>query len=115
MFLPLVTLNPTSLVTRVQCWFLFDLQSKFLWFCAIEEVHFSAWIVGISVPTLFGLRNESLFEIHIESNQLSLLLLNTTRLNFLPLRPKFLKSLQNEGIFPLITINVLIYASNLIN
>ena len=35
--------------------------------------------------------------------------------NFLPLRPKLLKSLQNEGIFPLITMNVLIYASNLID
>ena len=34
---------------------------------------------------------------------------------FLPLRPKLLKSLQNEGIFTLITMKVLIYASNLIN
>ena len=35
--------------------------------------------------------------------------------NILPLRSKLLKSLQNEAIFPLITMNVLIYASDLSN
>ena len=38
-----------------------------------------------------------------------------TEVNFLPLRQKLLKTLQNEAIFPLITMNVLIYASNLFN
>ena len=36
-------------------------------------------------------------------------------LNFLPLRQKLLKTLQNEAFFPLITKNVLIYASNHFN
>ena len=35
--------------------------------------------------------------------------------NCLPLQQKLLKTLQNEAIFPLITMNVLIYVSNLIN
>ena len=60
-------LNPTSLVTRVQCWFLFDLQSKFLWFCAIEEVHFSAWTVGIRMSTLKLLMNWKLVWKRIKS------------------------------------------------
>ena len=38
-----------------------------------------------------------------------------TMVNILPLRSKLLKSLQNEAIFPLITKNVLIYASELFN
>ena len=38
-----------------------------------------------------------------------------TYVNFLPLRQKFFKTLQNEAIFPLITMNVLIYASNHFN
>ena len=36
-------------------------------------------------------------------------------INFLPLRQKLFKTLQNEAIFPLITMNVLIYASNHFN
>ena len=32
--------------------------------------------------------------------------------NFSPLRQKLLKTLQNEASYPLITMNVLIYASN---
>ena len=38
-----------------------------------------------------------------------------TEVNFLPLRQKLLKTLQNEAIFPLITMNVSIYASNHFN
>ena len=34
---------------------------------------------------------------------------------FLPLQQKLLKTLQNEAIFPLITMNVSIYASNHFN
>ena len=39
----------------------------------------------------------------------------STVVNILPLRSKLLKSLQNEAIFSLITMNVLIYASDLSN
>ena len=59
-------------------------------------------------------KKQKMSEEYIETT-LTHVALRVPHVNFLPLRPKLLKSLQNEGIFPLITMNVLIYASNLIN